>query len=130
MTYVVEQLSPDVEYRYRVQATDKTEYYENITDFSNEICVRTQVFIDNDPRKLTIRQTDAGTYEVQLAELKTDYHLYIYTLDGRLMADIAPTGVVIEVPVLPANGIYLLKYTSVNDRSRKDPSGKLLYQTK
>lgn len=130
LTYVVEQLSPDVEYRYRVQATDKTEYYENITDFSNEICVRTQVFIDNDPRKLTIRQTDAGTYEVQLAELKTDYHLYIYTLDGRLMADIAPTGVVIEVPVLPANGIYLLKYTSVNDRSRKDPSGKLLYQTK
>ena len=119
-----------MEYRYRVQATDKTEYYENITDFSNEICVRTQVFIDNDPRKLTIRQTDAGTYEVQLAELKTDYHLYIYTLDGRLMADIAPTGVVIEVPVLPANGIYLLKYTSVNDRSRKDPSGKLLYQTK
>ena len=34
------------------------------------------------------------------------------------------------VSVLPANGIYLLKYTSVNDRSRKDPSGKLLYQTK
>ena len=128
MSYTLEQLSPDTEYRYRVQATDKTEYYENITDFSNEIRVRTQPFIETDPRVLTVRKNAAGGYEVQLQELKDDYHLYIYTLDGRLMADIAPTNVVTEVPVLPINTIYVLKYSSVHDRSRKDPSAKLLYQ--
>ena len=128
LSYTLEQLSPDTEYRYRVQATDKTEYYENITDFSNEIRVRTQPFIETDPRVLTVRKNAAGGYEVQLQELKDDYHLYIYTLDGRLMADIAPTNVVTEVPVLPINTIYVLKYSSVHDRSRKDPSAKLFYQ--
>ncbi|MGM9745799.1 MAG: M6 family metalloprotease domain-containing protein [Paludibacteraceae bacterium] len=128
LSYTLEQLSPDTEYRYRVQATDKTEYYENITDFSNEIHVRTQPFIDTDPRVLTVRKNAAGGYEVQLQELKDDYHLYIYTLDGRLMADIEPTNVVTEVPALPANTIYVLKYSSVHDRSRKDPSAKLFYQ--
>lgn len=128
LSYTLEQLSPDTEYRYRVQATDKTEYYENITDFSNEIRVRTQPFIETDPRVLTVRKNAAGGYEVQLQELKDDYHLYIYTLDGRLMADIAPANVVTEVPVLPINTIYVLKYSSVHDRSRKDPSAKLFYQ--
>ncbi|MGN0187871.1 MAG: M6 family metalloprotease domain-containing protein [Paludibacteraceae bacterium] len=128
LNYAVEQLSPNTEYRYRVQATDKTEYYENITDFSNEIIVRTQPFVETDPRVLTVRKNAAGVYEVQLQELKDDYHLYVYTLDGRVLVDIEPDNLVIEVPMLPANAIYLLKYTSVHDRSRKDPSAKLLYQ--
>lgn len=125
----VEGLMPDREYRYRVQATDKTEHYENITDFSNEIGVYTLPAFDTDSRRLTVGMTDAGTYEVQLEELKENYHLYIYTLDGRLLADIIPQNQTIEIPVLPTNVLYVLKYTSVNDRSRKDPSAKLFYQS-
>ncbi len=131
LKYSVENLDFDTEYRYRLQATDKTEYYENITDFSNEISARTSdaFLIINNPSLKVFRLSD-NTYEVQLDSARANHHLYVYTIDGRLLEDIkvGETEDKIKLPSLPTNHFYLLKYSPDKGRRRNDPSAKLFVQ--
>ena len=121
-------LSSNTTYKYRVQATDKTLYYENITDYSNEIEVLTTQFILNDPTQLTIRvKSSGGGYEVEVAEFDANHRLYIYSIQGQVLAEITPTSNIISIPTLPENGMYILKYSKKDAIKRVDPSTKLFY---
>ncbi len=131
LRYSVEDLNFNTEYRYRLQATDKTEYYENITDFSNEISTKTSdaICIFTNPSLKVFRLSD-NTYEVQLDSVRASHHLYVYTIDGRLLADIkvGDTEERVKLPLLPVNNVYLLKYSPEKGRRRNDPSAKILVQ--
>ncbi len=131
LQYSVGNLNFRTEYRYRLQATDKTEYYENITDFSNEISVKTAdgITFVNKP-SLEIYYLSDNTYEVHLDSVNAGAHLYIYTIDGRLAADIEPQAneTIVKIPQLLPNTFYLLKYSPEKGRKRNDPSAKFFYQ--
>jgi len=121
-------LLPNTTYQYRLQATDKTEYYENITAYSNEIDVLTTQFILNDPTQLTVRVKSSGVgYEAEVTEFDTNYRLYIYSIQGQVLAEIIPTSNIIAIPTLPENGLYILKYSKKDAIKRADPSTKLFY---
>lgn len=121
-------LSSNTTYKYRVQATDKTPYYENITGYSNEIEVLTTQFILNDPTQLTIRvKSSGGGYEVEVTEFDANHRLYIYSIQGQVLAEVTPTSNIISIPTLPENGMYILKYSKKDAIKRADPSTKLFY---
>ena len=119
-------LSPNTTYQYRLQATDKTEYYENITAYSNEIEVLTKPST-TDPSQLTIRSTSSG-YQVEVEQFDADYCLYIYSVQGQLLAEVQPTSNIIDIPTLPANMFCILKYGLKGNVKRSDPSAHFFYQ--
>lgn len=123
----ISSLSSNATYKYAVQSTDKTPYYENITDYSNEIEVLTKQFILSDPTQLIIRVKSSGGYEVEVAQFDANHRLYIYSIQGQVLAEITPTSTIIDVPALPEKGLYILKYSQKDGIKRADPSAKLFY---
>jgi len=119
-------LLPNTTYQYRLQATDKTEYYEHITAYSNEIEVLTKS-AKTDPSQLTIRSTSSG-YQVEVEQFDPDYCLYIYSVQGQLLAEVQPTSNIIDIPTLPANTFCILKYGLKGNVKRSDPFAYLFYQ--
>ena len=110
---VVRNYNPKQNYYYRVRATDKKNSdiegrFENITDYSNEICVG-----DNNKKEkvepLDITFAD-GSFVVNLKQLKENYVIYIYSADGRLVEEIVPTTKHVVLPALDAN-MYVVKYS-------------------
>ena len=127
---VVRNYNPKKNYYYRVRATDKQNRdiegrYENITDYSNEICVG-----DNEDKKVAVEPLDLmfvdGLFVVNLKELKTDYVIYVYTADGRLVEEIEPTSKKVVIPRLDSN-MYVVKYSERGKVRRKDQMGKIFY---
>jgi hypothetical protein len=127
---VIRNYDPKKNYYYRVRATDKQHIdtdgrYENITDYSNEICVG-----DNEDKNVTVEPLDLmfvdGHFVVSLKELKPDYVIYVYTVDGRLVDEIEPTTKKVILPRLEAN-MYVVKYSEKGKIRRKDQMGKIFY---
>ena len=127
---VIRNYDPKKNYYYRVRATDKQHIdtdgrYENITDYSNEICVG-----DNEDKNVTVEPLDLmfvdGHFVVSLKELKPDYVIYVYTADGRLVDEIEPTTKKVILPRLEAN-MYVVKYSEKGKIRRKDQMGKIFY---
>lgn len=127
---IITGINPKLNYYYRVRATDKQirdedGRYENITDYSNEICVG-----DNEDKKVEVEPLDLmfvdGLFVVNLKELKTDYVIYVYTADGRLVEEIEPTSKKVVIPRLDSN-MYVVKYSERGKVRRKDQMGKIFY---
>ena len=127
---IITGINPKLNYYYRVRATDKQirdedGRYENITDYSNEICVG-----DNEDKKVAVEPLDLmfvdGHFVVSLKELKPDYVIYIYTADGRLVEEIEPTSKKVVIPRLDSN-MYVVKYSERGKVRRKDQMGKIFY---
>ena len=126
---VVRNYNPKQNYYYRVRATDKKNSdiegrFENITDYSNEICVG-----DNNKKEkvepLDITFAD-GSFVVNLKQLKENYVIYIYSADGRLVEEIVPTTKHVVLPALDAN-MYVVKYSEKGKVRRQDQVGKIFY---
>jgi M6 family metalloprotease-like protein len=98
-------LIPGTNYFYNVKATDKTIYYENITDFSNTISVTTLPY----PFKTRILATvdSNGDITVYLPTTKTT--LYVYNLLGETIRTIIPKNSTFKLSDLPKHQIYILK---------------------
>ncbi len=117
-------------YYYRVRATDKQlkdaeGRFENITEYSNEICVGDNKHKNNQIELLNITFVD-GSFVVNLKQLKENYVIYIYSADGRLVEEIEPTGRSVVLPRLEAN-MYVVKYSEKGKVRRKDQMGKIFY---
>ena len=127
---IVSNYSPKKNYYYRVRATDKQTRdeegrFENITDYSNEICVGNNNEKNNKVEPLNISFVD-GLFVVNLKELRENYVIYIYSADGSLVEEIEPTSKKVVLPRLDAN-MYLVKYSEKGKVSRKDQVGKIFY---
>ena len=71
-------LLPNTSYKYRLQATDKTDYYENITAYSNEV----EVLTKPSSAPLTVRFSSHTGYQVEVEHYNPDYRLYVYSVQG------------------------------------------------
>ncbi|MBO5729132.1 MAG: M6 family metalloprotease domain-containing protein [Paludibacteraceae bacterium] len=117
---------------YSVRATDKElsdkdGKYENVSAYSNEICVGDD---GEQPGKdkvapLNISFKD-GHFVVNLMDLKSNYVIYIYSADGTLVDEIEPTEKDVVLPRLDPN-MYIVKYSQKGKVSRNDQSGKIFY---
>ena len=117
-------------YYYRVRATDKQNRdtegrFENITEYSNEICVGDDKKKNDKVEPLNIVFVD-DHFVVKLGQIKPNHVIYIYTADGRLVEEIEPVGRNIDLPRLEAN-MYVVKYSEKGKVSRKDQMGKIFY---
>ncbi len=98
-------LIPNTEYFYKVRASDKSIYYENITDFSNTISVITLGYPFK--TKLVVTVESNGDVTVYLPTVNTI--LNIYNLLGQTIKTIVPESTTIKLTDLPRNQVYILK---------------------
>jgi hypothetical protein len=98
-------LIPNTEYFYKVRASDKSAYYENITDFSNLISVNTTAYPYK--TKLVTTVESNGNITVQLPTVKTT--LNVYNLLGQTVKTIIPDNTTIVISDLPKSQVYILK---------------------
>ena len=120
-----------VKHYYCVAATDKelddpTGKNANVTAYSNEICVEG---VDDDKNNklipLDITFVD-GHFIVNLTELKSNYMIYVFTADGRLVEEIEPTNQQVVLPRYDSD-MYVVKYSEKGKIKRKDQMGKIFY---
>ena len=98
-------LLPNTTYSYKVRASDKSSFYENITDFSNLISVKTLVYPSN---KILIASKDINNnIIVNLPSLEAT--LYVYNILGQCIRTIVPDKNAITITGLPKNQMYILK---------------------
>ena len=116
-------------YKYRVKASDKDLYgrYENVTAYSNEISVSTLSGFGIESRKLDVMKM-GDKYNVYLPVVDKNFSIYIYSLDGKIIATVPVESNVVELPTLVANKVYILKYTSNDGIQRKSKVIKLYYE--
>ncbi|HQC04773.1 MAG TPA: M6 family metalloprotease domain-containing protein [Paludibacteraceae bacterium] len=130
----VKNLFPGTAYKYYVQATDKTMVgdsvlYANITRTSNEITATT--LSSDNPRTLMIRtKSDNSGYIVKIDETQmiAESLLYIYSVQGHLITTVQPTGTIVDIPQLPPNNFYIIRYSKRGKIRPTDPTAKLFYQ--
>ena len=123
---------PKTKFYYSVRATDreltdKDGKYENISEYSNEICVGEEESNkgNNKVVPLNISFVD-GHFVVNLTELKSNYVIYIYSADGSLVEEIEPSEKDVVLPRLESN-MYIVKYSEKGKITRKDQMGKIFY---
>jgi len=134
LNYVVSNVFPETEYKYYVQATDRTFkngkiLYANITNASNEITTTT-LALDN-PHILMVRtKSDNSGYIVKIDEsfMESDKLIYIYSVQGQLFTTVKPSSTIVEIPNLPRNNFYILRYSERGNIRHTDPTAKLFYQ--
>ena len=135
-------LKPEVNYYYKVQATDQTYngftgalMYDNITDYSNTIEVKTLatgIPEDLKPKHkerwiaVSVRPDGSG-YVAYVPEVLENHYLYIYTINGSLVASVPVTSNEIVIPQLTNGQVYIIKYSAENDIKRKDKYAKFFY---
>jgi len=98
-------LSPNTQYFYKVKASDKSIYYENITDFSNIIQTITLTYPSATRLQTTIDKT--GNITVYLPTV--NYNLYVYDLVGKCIKAIVPDQTTFTITDLPRNHVYIFK---------------------
>ena len=129
-SYIVNNLTSGLTYNYKVKATDKDIQgrYENITDYSNEIIVELPIGADPNSRELTITVSeDNSCYLVHVDEIIDNSSIFIYTIDGVLVAKVPVTSNTVQVPTLLKGKTYVVKYSSNDKMKRKDKVGKLYF---
>jgi M6 family metalloprotease-like protein len=98
-------LIPNTEYFYKVRASDKSTYYENITDFSNIITVNTTAY----PYKTKLVTTVDSNGDVTVLLPSVQTILYIYNLLGQNIKTIVPDNTTVKISDLPKKQVYILK---------------------
>ena len=106
---------------------DKDGKYENVSEYSNEICVGEEI---EKPSKekvapLNISFKD-GHFFVNLTEVKSNYMIYIYSAEGTLIKEIEPMEKDVVLPRLEPN-MYIVKYSPKGKVTRRDQTGKIFY---
>jgi len=102
----------DKNYFYKVKASDKTLNfnntikYENITEFSNVIPVKTLKDIDA-KLLLSVVEPD-GVVKVFIPN--TDFPIYVYNSIGQKVKEINPESYIVRISDLPRNQFYVLQF--------------------
>lgn len=107
---LLQNLEPNLNFFYKVRATDKSEFYENITDFSNIIAVKTAEGESSTSKKLSISTLNLNEGELDLFVQTPGSNLYIYDALGRLHRIITISSNKTHINSLQRGMLYLLKY--------------------
>ena len=107
---LLEKLEPNLDFYYKVRATDKSEFYENITDFSNTIHVKTVDGEASTSKKLTVSTLNLNAGELDIYVQTPGKTLYIYDVLGRLHKTIAISNSKTHISNLTRGVVYVLKY--------------------
>jgi M6 family metalloprotease-like protein len=102
-------LVPNTTYSYKVRASDKSIYYENITDFSNVISVNTLAY----PSKNNLIATKNGNGDITVDLPTLGSTFYIYNVLGQCFKSIVADKTTIVVNGLPKNQVYILKFKNL-----------------
>ncbi len=98
-------LVPNTSYSFKVRASDKSIHYENITNFSNTVSVKTLTYPSNS--KLVATKDKYNNITVDLPSLGS--LLYVYNILGQCIKTIEPDKTTILISGLPKNQVYILK---------------------
>ena len=107
---LLQNLEPNLNFFYKVRATDKSEFYENITDFSNIIAIKTTAGESSTSKKLSISTLNLNEGEVDLFVQTPGSTLYLYDVLGRLHKTIAISNNKTHINNLTRGVVYVLKY--------------------
>jgi len=104
-------LKPGVNYYYKLKASDRSIYYENITNFSNIIAVNTlgfdRAYLDKNSTQIIYRTTE-GSIIIMLAKLNSP--ISIYNAIGKLIkGPFTPTATTVEIKNLTRGQFYIVK---------------------
>ena len=101
----ISNLIPNTTYSFKVKASDKSVFYENITGFSNIISVNTLKYpFDN---KLVAYKDLNNNITVDLPSIGST--LYVYNILGQCIQTIVPDKTTIIITGLQRNQVYILK---------------------
>lgn len=109
---LLQNLEPNLDFFYKVRATDKSNFYENITDFSNTIHVKTAMGESSASKKLTISTLNLNDGEIDLYVQNPGSTLYIYDITGKMHKAIPISNNKTHISGLQRGVFYLLKYES------------------
>ncbi|MDR3654065.1 MAG: M6 family metalloprotease domain-containing protein [Paludibacter sp.] len=98
-------LIPNTDYNYMVRASDKSVYYENITNSSNVIYVKTLTYPSS--KKLVASVDTNGNITVSLPTKNTS--LRIYNILGQTIQSITPQGTTVKISDLPRHQVYIIR---------------------
>jgi len=101
----LDNLVPNTAYSFKVRASDKSNYYENITDFSNTVSVNTLTYPSNS--KLVATKDANSNIKVDLPSLGAT--LYVYNILGQCIRTVELDKTTIFISGLPKNQVYILK---------------------
>ncbi|HEY6913595.1 MAG TPA: hypothetical protein VI413_02880, partial [Paludibacter sp.] len=108
---VISDLIPNTEYLYKVRASEKNPYYENISEFSNLISAKTLgnvITFGNKDKSLLAYKTNDGTIIVKVPA-RSDV-VYVYnTIGQEVIAPVTPTSDVVEIKNLARSHVYIIK---------------------
>lgn len=127
---LISNLTPGTTYIYNVKASDKDQYgrYENITAPSNDIVVTTLEGEDADSRNLTISLSSDKTHYVAFVDtVDPTTSLFIYSTDGRLLAQVPVESNIVDIPELKRGEIYIVKHSENGNQRRKTKQTKFFY---
>lgn len=96
---------PNTKYYYKVKASDKSTYYENITDFSNLVSVKTLNYPYT--KKLVTNVDSNGNVTVYLPTIDTT--ISVYNILGQQIRAITPGSTTLKITDLPRHQLYILK---------------------
>ena len=101
----ISNLLPSTTYSYKVRASDKSSYYENITDFSSVISQETMSYPLE--TKLVVSKDINSNVTVNLPSLGST--LYVYNILGQCIKTIIPSQTTIVISGLQKNQVYIIK---------------------
>lgn len=130
-TFRVAGLLPDFLYSYKVKASDKDlekdpPRYNNVTEYSNVIDVKTLAGASAEDKTLTIVR-DVNGYRVFVPDYNPDCSLMIFAIDGTLVCEVTSASDEFVIPQLPNANVYILKYVENGTLKKKAKVAKLYY---
>ena len=108
---LITDLIPNTEYRYKVRASEKNPYYENITDFSNLISAKTLgnvITFGNKDKSQLVYKTKESTIIVKVTA-KGDIVSVYNTIGQEVIAPITSTSDIVEINNLAHNQVYIIR---------------------
>jgi M6 family metalloprotease-like protein len=108
---LITDLTPNTGYIYKVRASEKNPYYENITDFSNLILAKTQKNVatfGNKDKSQFAYKTKEGSIIVKVAA-KGDIVSVYNTIGQEIIAPITSTSDIVEITNLAHGQVYIIR---------------------
>jgi M6 family metalloprotease-like protein len=109
---IITDMNPDTEYFYMLRSSQKNQYYENISDFSNMISAKTSgnvtIYGSKTNSQIVYKTNTDGTIILKVPSTSTI--IYVYNLLGQQVIEpITPTSNLIEIKNLPQHQVYIIR---------------------
>ncbi len=118
-SYAVTGLCPGTDYFYKLRATDRdfeNNKYNNVTDYSNEIGVKTIEGFSLEDKRLYVTRKSGGEYVCYIPDYNEKQgeraEVFIYDISGRMVARVPVLSNEVYLPALIVGNVYVVKYSN------------------